>query len=216
MSQDDHLQRAVLAELAREPGVTAAHIGVTANAGVVTLTGHVRGFVDKYRAADAAARVRDVRAVANELDVRLSAEDRRTDEDIAKAAIARLAWNASVPWDSIKVTVEKGWITLSGQVERYYQKDAAEQDLRHLLGVVGLSNEIAIKPKVNVETVSDDITQALNRSWFFDPNTIKVTARDGKVRLTGTTRSPHERKVAAATAWAEPGVVDVENDIVVV
>jgi osmotically-inducible protein OsmY len=216
MSQDDHLQRAVLAELAREPGVTAAHIGVTANAGVVTLTGHVRGFVDKYRAADAAARVRDVKAIANELDVRLSAEDRRTDEDIAKAAIARLAWNASVPWDSIKVTVEKGWITLSGEVDRYYQKDAAEQDLRHLLGVVGLSNEIAIKPKVNVESVSDDITHALNRSWFFDPNTIKVTAQGGKVRLTGTARSPHERKAAAETAWAEPGVIDVENDIVVI
>ena len=148
--------------------------------------------------------------------MRLSAEDRRTDEDIAKAAIARLAWNASVPWDAIKVTVEKGWITLSGQVERHYQKDAAEQDLRHLLGVVGLSNEIAIKPKVNVETVSDDITHALNRSWFFDPDTIKVAAQGGKVRLTGTVRSPHERKVAAETAWAEPGVIDVENDIVVV
>jgi osmotically-inducible protein OsmY len=215
MSQDDHLQRAVLAELDRE-GVTAAHIGVTANAGVVTLTGHVRGFVDKFRAADAAVRVKDVKAVANELDVRPSPEDRRSDEDIAKAAIGRLAWNASVPWDSIKVTVEEGWITLSGDVERYYQKDAAEQDLRRLLGVVGLSNEIAIKPKINVANISDDIIHALNRSWFFDPNTIKVTTQDGKVRLTGTARSPHERKVAAETAWAEPGVIDVENDIVVV
>ena len=216
MSQDDHLQRAVLAELEREPGVTAAHIGVTANAGIVTLTGHVKGFVDKYRVADAAARVRDVRAVANELEVRLSPDDKRTDEDIAKAAIGRLAWNASIPWDSIKVTVEKGWLTLSGQVEWYYQKDAAEQDLRHLHGVVGLSNEIAIRPKVNVENVSNDIVHALNRSWFFDPDTIKVTARGGKVRLTGTARSPHERKVAAATAWAEPGVIDVENDIALV
>ena len=216
MSQDDHLQRAVLAELEREPGVTAAHIGVTANAGIVTLTGHVKGFVDKYRVADAAARVRDVKAVANELEVRLSPDDKRTDEDIAKAAIGRLAWNASIPWDSIKVTVEKGWLTLSGQVEWYYQKDAAEQDLRHLLGVVGLSNEIAIRPKVNVENVSNDIVHALNRSWFFDPDAIIVTDDDGKVRLSGTVASTHDRRRAAIAAWSHPDVTDVINDIRVV
>jgi osmotically-inducible protein OsmY len=215
MSEDHQVQQAVLTELDREPGVTAAHIGVTADGGVVTLTGHVKGFMEKHRAAEAAARVKDVKAVANELEVRLSADDKRTDEDIARAAIGRLAWNASVPWDSIKVTVEDGWLTLTGQVEWYYQMDAAEQDLRHLLGVVGISNEITIKPKVDAANISDDIMHALHRSWFFDPNTIKVTAQGGKVRLTGTARSQHERGVAAATAWAEPGVVDVANDIVV-
>ena len=216
MSQDHHLQQAVLAELEREPGVTAAHIGVTANSGVVTLTGHVANIAEKHEASDAAERVKAVKAVANELQVRLPEGARRSDEDIAAAAVARLAWNTVVPRDAIKIEVENGRVSLTGQVDWFFQKAAAERDIRQLWGVVEIANRVTVKPRVDVVNISDDIMHALNRSWFFDPKTISVTANGGKVRLGGTARSLHERKLAAETAWGEPGVTDVENDIVVV
>jgi osmotically-inducible protein OsmY len=216
MSQDHHLQQAVLAELEREPGVTAAHIGVTADSGIVTLTGHVVSIVEKHGASDAAERVKGVKAVANELEVRLPVGAKRSDEDIAAAAVMRLSWNTVVPRDAIKIEVEKGRVALTGQVDWFFQKDAAERDIRQLLGVVEIANRVSVKPRVDVVSISDDIMHALNRSWFFDPQTISVIANGGKVRLGGTARSLQERKLAAETAWDEPGVTDVENDIVVV
>jgi osmotically-inducible protein OsmY len=216
MSHDSQLQEAVLSELAWEPSVTAAHIGVTANAGVVSLTGHVESFVEKHAAERAARRVRGVKAVAEEIEVRLPFEAKRGDDDIAAAAIERLAWDVSVPPDAITVNVEKGWLTLTGQVDWNYQKEAAEFDVRSLFGVVGASNEITIKPKINVSNLSDDITHALHRSVFFDPKTVSVSAQGGKVRLTGTVHSWHDRQVAASTAWGAPGTTAVENDISVI
>jgi osmotically-inducible protein OsmY len=216
MSKDNQLQEAVLAELRWEPSVTAAHIGVAADAGVVTLTGHVQSFAEKQAAETATRRVKGVKAVVEKIEIRLPFDARQTDEEIAAAAVNRLAWDVSVPRDAVKVEVEKGWLTLTGQVDWYYQKEAAEQDVRRLFGVVGVSNQIAIKQKVNTSNIGDDIMHALHRSWFFDPQTIKVTAQNGKVRLTGTVHSPHERQVAASTAWAAPGVTDVENDITII
>jgi osmotically-inducible protein OsmY len=214
MSKDNQLQEAVLAELRWEPSVTAAHIGVAA--GVVTLTGHVQSFAEKQAAETATRRVKGVKAVVEKIEIRLPFDAKQTDEEIAAAAVNRLAWDVSVPRDAVKVEVEKGWLTLTGQVDWYYQKEAAEQDVRRLSGVVGVSNQIAIKQKVNTSNIGDDIMHALHRSWFFDPQTIKVTAQNGKVRLTGTVHSPHERQVAASTAWAAPGVTDVENDITII
>lgn len=216
MSQNVQVQQTVLAELRRDPRVVADHIGVTANDGVVTLTGRVRNFAEKRAAEAAALRVRGVRAVADEVEVRLAEGAKRTDEDIAAAAISRLAWDVLIPPDAVKVQVENGWLTLIGQVEWRFQKDAAEQEVRRLIGVVGVSNQIDIKPTVSAEAVSDDIVHALHRSWFFDPNTITVTIRDGRLRLGGTVHSPHERQVAAAAAWSERGVTDVDNQIEVV
>ena len=211
MSYDDQLQQAVLAELGWEPSVTAAHIGVAAASGVVTLTGHVETFAEKHAAEMAARRVKGVKAVAEEIEVRLPFNHRRDDADIAAAAVERLAWDVSIPRDAIKVQVEKGWVTLTGQVDWHYQKDAAEQDIRRLHGVVRVSNQTTIRPQVNVASLSDDITHALHRSWLFDPNTIQVSAEGGRVRLSGTVHTPHDRQVAAATAWAAPGASDVEN-----
>jgi osmotically-inducible protein OsmY len=216
MSEDAHLQQAVVAQLRREPSVEAAHIGVTAAAGVVTLSGHVETFAEKHAAEAAAAKVKGVHGVADQIEVRLADDADWTDEDIAAAAVHRLAWNAAVPPDAVTVTVEDGWITLAGEVEWHFQREAAEQDVRRLLGVVGVSNEIAIKPSAAASHISDDIMHALHRSWFFDPATIAVHVEEGRVRLTGTVHSPHERQVAAETAWAEPGVIDVENDISIV
>jgi osmotically-inducible protein OsmY len=216
MSHDNHLQEAVLEELNWEPSVTAAHLGVAANAGVITLTGHVESFAQKHAAETAVRRVKGVKAVAEEIEVRLPYATKRSDEEIAAAAIGRFEWDVSIPRDTIKVTVDKGWVTLTGEVDWHYQKDAASMDVRALFGVVGVSNQVTIKPTVNTSNISDDITHALGRSWFFDPKTISVSAQGGKVRLTGTVSSWHDRQVAASTAWAAPGATAVENDIAVI
>ena len=216
MTQDSQLQQSVLAEFNWEPSVTAGHIGVTANAGVVTLSGHVDSYAQKHAAETAARRVKGVKAVAEEIEVRLPFDARRSDEDIAAAAIQRLSWNVSVPRDGVRVTVEKGWVTLTGEVNWWYQREAAEHDIRPLHGVVGISNQTTIKPRVNTAGLSDEITHALHRSWFFNPNTVHVRADDGKVVLTGTVHSFHERQVAGRTAWAAPGVTAVENNLAVV
>jgi len=216
MSQDSKLQQAVLAELEWEPSVNPAHIGVTANAGVVTLTGHVEDYTQKHAAEAAAGRVKGVKAVAEELEVKLPFDVRRDDEAIAAAAVDRLGWDVSVPRDAVKVRVEHGWVTLSGEVDWWFQGQAAEQAVKHLMGVVGVSNATTIKPSVNTATLSDDITHALHRSWFFDPKTVQVTAERGQVRLTGTVHSQHDRQLAAETAWAAQGATGVQNLITVV
>lgn len=215
MSQDTQLQQRVLAELNWEPSVTAGHIGVTAKDGIVTLTGHVESYANKHAAETVARRVRGVRGVAAEIVVELPVHIKRSDDDIAAAAIERLAWDVSVPRDSIKVTVADGWLTLTGEVHWHYQLEAAMLDVHGLMGVRGVSNEITIKPRVNAANLSDDIIHALNRSWFFDPKSITVSVDGGVVRLTGTVHSPHEREVASATAWSAPGTIGVQNDIVV-
>ena len=149
MSQDRELQESVMVELGWEPSIDAAHIGVAAHAGVVTLTGHVRSFPQKIAAERAAARVKGVKAVAEEIEVKLPYDVRRGDENIAGAAIERLAWDATVPPDAVEVRVEKGWVTLNGEVDWQFQKEAAAQAVRTLIGVVGVSNLIEIKPTVN-------------------------------------------------------------------
>lgn len=216
MSDDGKLQHKVLAELSWDPSIDAAHIGVTAADGVVTLSGHVGSYAQKRAAEEAARRVKGVKAVAEEIEVRLPFEAKRNDDQIAAAAVERLSWDSTVPRDAVKVTVDAGWITLTGQVEWHYQREAAEEDVRSLAGVVAVSNDITITPKVDVENIHDDIMHALHRSWFFDPETISVSGEDGKIRLIGTVHTPHERKVAAATAWAAPGVIDVKNELRIV
>ena len=209
MTSDGSLQKSVLDELAWEPSVTAAHIGVTAHGGVVTLTGHVESFAEKHAAETAAGRVKGVKAVAEEIEVVLPFDRQRGDDDIAAAAIERLAWDASVPADAVQVKVDKGWITLTGQVDWHYQQDYAEQDVRRLHGVVGVSNQITIKPRVNAADISDDIAHALHRSWFFDENNVTVTAVGGKVRLDRhrafATRAPACRHDGVVGAWRDRG-----------
>ncbi len=215
MPFDRQLQQAVLAELEWEPSVVAGHIGVTANAGVVTLTGHVESYAEKYAAETATRRVRGVKAVAEEIKVELPFERVRGDGDIGAAVLERLAWDTSVPPDAVMVKVEKGWITLTGQVPWHYQKQAAEQAVARLHGVIGISNQLLVKPAVDVGDISDKIRHALRRSWLLDDETVTVRADGGRVHLTGTVHSPHDREVAWATAWAAPGATSVENDIAI-
>lgn len=215
MSHDDQLQKAVLAELKWEPSITAAHIGVTAENGTVTLSGHVQSYAQKHAAEMATGRVKGVRAVAEELEVRLPFEFKRDDADIAAAAVDRLAWDTGTPRDAIKVKVEKGWLTLTGEVHWHFQREAAEREVRNLMGVIGVSNAITIKSRVDTAGLSDDIQHALHRSWFFDTENVHVTAQEGRVKLTGTVNSWQERQTAASTAWAAPGATSVENDLIV-
>jgi osmotically-inducible protein OsmY len=216
MSQDSQLQQDVLAEFKWEPSVTAGHIGVTTHHGVVTLSGHVESYAQKHAAETAARRVKGVKAVAEEIEVRLPFDTKRNDDDIAAAAIDRLAWNVSVPKDSVMVAFENGWVTLSGEVDWWYQREAVEQDIRPLLGVVGVSNQTTIKPRIDTASLSDDITQALQRSWNFNPDIVHVRADGGRIVLSGTVHSPHDRQIAVQTAWSAPGATNVENDIAVV
>jgi len=213
MSKDSDLQLAVLAELNWEPSIVAAHIGVTAQDGVVTLSGHVDSFLQRHAAADAARRVKGVHAVAEEITVQLPFDRQRGDDDIATAALDRLAWDVSVPRDAITLVVDNGWVTMTGQVAWNYQREAAEQAIRPLVGVLGIANQVIIAPSVSTSNIGDNIMHALHRSWFFDPHTIKVSAVAGNIRLTGTVSSWHDRRVAAETAWAAPGAMNVQNDI---
>ena len=215
MSHDDQLQKAVLAELHWEPSITAAHIGVAADNGTVTLTGHVTSYGQKHAAEMATGRVKGVRAIAEEIEVRLPFEINRDDADIATAAANRLAWDTGTPRDAVKIKVEQGRVTLTGQVDWHFQKEAAEREIRNLMGVLGVTNQVTIKPRVDTAHLQDDIQLALHRSIFFQPENVHVTAQDGRVKLTGTVYSWQERQTAASTAWAARGATSVENDLIV-
>lgn len=213
MSNDEKIKKSVFEELTWEPSVVAAHIGVAADNGVVTLSGHVETYAQKHAAETAALRVKGVKAVAEEIEVRLPYASKRDDAEIAAAAAERLAWDVVVP-DSVKLTVEDGRVTLDGEVDAYFQKAAARSAVSSLFGVVGVTDLLTIKPKVDTAKLGDKIDHALHRSWFFDPG-ISVSANGGEVRLTGSVDSPYDRQVAAMTAWAAPGATSVRNDILV-
>jgi len=211
---DATLKTSVLAELAWEPSVTPAHIGVTARDGVITLSGHVQRFAEKQAAQSAALRVKGVKAVAEQIEVKLPFDTKRSDDDIARAAVEQLAWDSTLPKDAVKVTVQDGWVTLTGEVGWRFEHDAAAQDVRPLWGVVGVSNQITLKPRVNTHNLTGDISTALHRSWFA-PDDIKVVADGGKVTLTGHVKSWSERELAGSTAWGAPGATDVENYLII-
>lgn len=216
MRTDNQLKQDVLAELRWEPSVTAAHIGVTARDGIVTLSGHVATYAEKHGAETAAGRVKGVKGIAEEIEVMLPLNVSRGDDDMARAAVQRLGWSSMVPRDAVKVTVEKGWLTLRGQVDWRYQREAAVAEVRHMQGVVGVSNQITVKPQVNVVSLGADITAALHRNWFWDDDAhVMVAANGGAVKLSGNVDSWHDREVAANTAWAARGTTTVENLITV-
>ncbi len=215
MTDNKSLQQAVIDELDWEPSVNSADIGVTANDGVVTLTGHVGSYNEKWAAERAADRVYGVKAVAEELEVRYPLSNKQGDDDIAKRALQVLSWDIDVPKDRVKIKVEKGWVTLSGDVDWYYQRSAAEADVRKLHGVIGVSDNIEIKPSVQASDVRAKIEAAFARNALIDEDNITVTADGGKVTLSGNVETWNERDLAEDTAWSAPGVTQVDDRLTV-
>jgi osmotically-inducible protein OsmY len=196
--------------------VHATQIGVEVKDGVVTLDGEVGTYAEKWDAERAAQRVNGVKALAIELKVKLAQFGERTDSDIAKSAKNILSWTGSLPTDAIKVLVEGGWLTLSGEVEWQYQRQAAADSVRNLLGVTGVSNQIAIKPSVSASVVKSDIEAALKRSAMADSKTIAVSVKGSDVTLTGTVHNWAERDLATRSAWGSAGVLNVIDKLSIV
>ncbi|HWQ11282.1 MAG TPA: BON domain-containing protein [Roseiflexaceae bacterium] len=212
---DREIQQAVLRELEWEPMVKSTEIGVSVKDGIVTLSGFVDSYSKRYNAERAAKRVYGVKAVVNELEVHLPSSSERTDEDIARAAVRALEDRITVPHDRIKVTVSNGWITLEGEVEWQYQREAADSAVRHLTGVKGVTNLITIKPRISPAEIRSKIEEALRRSAELDARRITVETEGSKVILRGRVRSWAERDEAQRAAWRAPGVTEVENHITV-
>lgn len=211
LKTDDAIREDVEVELKWDPKITSPDIAVAVKDGVVTLSGFVSSYWEKDAAEKAVKRVYGVRAVANDIEVKLPSK--RTDPEIAREAIEELERHVSIPHDEIKLTVKNGWVTLEGRVDWKYQKTLAQSAVKKLRGVIGVSNNIEVKPRVSPSEVRSKIEEALRRSAELDARRIRVETEDSTVKLYGTVRAWVEKDDAERAAWSAPGVTNVENYI---
>ncbi len=216
MEHDDkQLQKIVSAALEWAPDVSSAHIGVTAKDGVVTLTGHVVRYAEKVAAERVASRVKGVRAIAEEIEVRLPGEFNTDDEAIAAKAVNILSWDTMLPSGRIEVKVQHGWVSLTGEVDWQYQRALAAQDMHRLNGVKGISNQILLAKQLQPADVRLKVEDALKRDAALEAAGIQVATENHTVTLSGHVRSWHEREVAERAAWSAPGVTNVVDRIAI-
>jgi len=215
MKTDTQLQHDVIAELKWEPSIKAEHIGVEVEDGVVTLAGHVDSYGEKWHAERAAQRVAGVMALTVEIEVKLPGPSKRSDVDIARSVENTLIWMVWLPKDSVKVKVESGWVTLSGEVEWAYQRSAAASAVRYLMGVTGVSDTILVRPSISLSAVKLDIEAALKRRAGAHAKKISVEIEGSEVTLSGKVDTWSEREMAAHSAWSTPGVRSVVDNITV-
>jgi len=215
MKSDSEIERDVKEELSWNPDLDATDIAVSVKDGVVALTGFTKSFTDRYEAEAAAKRVTGVRAVANDIEVRLPSVDQRPDPEIARDAVAAIKSQLPISYESIKVVVKNGWVTLEGQAEWQYQKNTAEAAVRRIKGVKGVTDIIVLKPRIQPSEIQKKIQDAFKRNAEVDANRIVVETKGSEVVLKGTVRSWIEREEAERVAWSAPGVTNVEDRIVV-
>ncbi len=213
MKTDAQLKDDVTNELDWDPAINASHIGVAAKDGVVTLTGHLDTYTEKYAVERAVGRVAGVKAIAMEIDVKLEPNHKRSDTEIAAAVESALKWHTQVPDEKISVKVEKGWVTLKGEVDWDYQRKNAEDAIRPLTGVVGVSNGITLKVATTPSNVATRIKDAFTRHAEREAKKIEVAVNGALVTLRGSVDSWAERTAAAGAAWSAPGITNVINEI---
>jgi len=216
MRSDSEIKRDVEDELKWNPDIESTDIAVAVKKGVVTLTGFVASYMQKYQAEQAAKRIAGVVGVANDIEVRLPSIDERPDPEIARDAVAEIKMRLPISWERIKPVVKNGWITLEGEVEWDYQRQTAQDAVRSVKGVKGVTNSIQIKPQANPSDIKKKIEEAFRRNAEIDASGIQVEAHGGEVVLKGTARSWAERDAAERAAWAAPGVTKVDDRISVI
>jgi osmotically-inducible protein OsmY len=212
---DTEIKMDVLSELKYDPSLKVTEIGVLVTDGVVTLNGYATSFDEKLAAVHAVKRVAGVIAIADDIELHIPDANHRTDGEIAAAAAHKIAWATTIPTGTVEITVRNGWIILEGEVEWWYQKNAAETVMRSISGVHGVSNSISIKPASKIPAVGMDIEAAINRNAMLDASKIRVEIIGSKVILHGTVRTLAQREEAERIAWAAQGVFSVEDHLAV-
>ncbi|TCR76651.1 BON domain-containing protein [Rhizobium sp. BK376] len=213
---DLQIRQDVLDELEFDPRIDAANIGVSVDDGIVTLSGHVKNYADKLAAETAAQRVKGVRAIAEEIEVRLPAQKKRADDEIAARALDIIAWDTALPEGAIEVKVQKGWVTLSGEVRWHFQRMAAQNAVQKLSGVSGVINLLTIRPQPTAADVKGKIEQALRRRAESELDGIEIDVADKTVVLKGGVRTWSEKALAEQAAWSVPGVSVVDSHLQII
>jgi osmotically-inducible protein OsmY len=211
--RDQELRSGIIAELEYDPSIEATNIGVAVKEGVVTLTGHVASYSEKVAAENAVRRVKGVRAIAEEIEIRLPRQKKTSDDEIARRVANILRWDSRVPQDAVEITVQEGWVTLNGAVDWQFQRIAIENDVYKLSGVAGVNSQIKVQPRVEVADLQNRIEDALRRSAEIEAEGIGVSVKGGAVTLTGFIHDLAEHKAIRDAVWSAPGVRLIDDQL---